>query len=71
MTFLGPRIDWGCVCSLCDWSWTAASEEEAKVVSVLHVLVRHPEDYQKTTGKDPEHAAWVYQEQVYHYRKVL
>lgn len=71
MTMLGPREDWGCVCSACEWSWTARSEKEAQVVSVLHVLVRHPELYQYTTGKDPERAAWDYKEQVYAYRKVL
>lgn len=68
---LGPRQDWAATCSLCEWSSTQPTEEEAKIVSVLHVLMKHPLHYELINGKDPGAMQWEYREQIDKYRKDL
>jgi hypothetical protein len=46
----------------CDWSEPAPVESEAKVLTALHVLHRHPEEYRKFTGKDPDAKKFEYRE---------
>lgn len=48
--------------SFCDWSTLAPREEFCKILMVMHVLVKHPADYQRITGKDPEMAAYAYRD---------
>lgn len=63
--------DWAALCEICEWERTMPSEKEAKVVTVLHVLVRHPDKYLEATGKDPGPAMFFYAEQINAYRKDL
>lgn len=55
----------------CGWSHVLFNENEAKLVSVLHVVVRHPEKYHETTGKDPANSEWEYRDYIRAYRRYL
>lgn len=55
----------------CEWSHTAFNKPEALVISVLHAVKRHPEEYQRDTGKNPEAVLHKYREYLYAYRKVI
>lgn len=65
--------EWAALCDVkeCGWSRTMNSEEEAKTVTVLHCIQKHPLIYAETTGKDPEHSAFLYQDLFRQYRKDL
>lgn len=59
-------------CQLCDWSRISEDGENfAKAMAVCHVLVRHPEAYQATTGKDPEIAKHDYRDFIEAFKKEL
>lgn len=55
----------------CDWSQIAPNEAIGKILSVLHVLVKHPEQYKEITGKDPERAAFDYRAELEKFRRFL
>lgn len=55
----------------CDWDRLCTSESLAREVAVLHVLVKHPQQYKEITGKDPEKAAFDYREQIEALRRHL
>lgn len=55
----------------CEWSYTAFNKPEAAAISVCHALLRHPEEYQRVTGKDPARMKYEYREFLYAYRKVI
>jgi hypothetical protein len=50
--------------TFCDWEREAPNEAFAKVLTVCHILVKHPKEYQEATGKDPEAKAYEYREYV-------
>lgn len=47
---------------ICEWSQLAPKEEFAKVLMVMHAVVKHPKEYHEITGKDPEAMAFTYRE---------
>jgi hypothetical protein len=55
-------IPWAALCDECEWSRTCKNDEIAKVVAVLHTVVKHPERYRSDTGKDPEEAEFMYRD---------
>lgn len=67
----GPREEMGVTCELCEWSAIAHDQGEAKVLQVLHFLIKHPMDYFQATGKRPEDAREAYAVQIALYRKKL
>ncbi len=48
----------------CGWDALTDSESDARIISVCHVLVKHPEEYQRATGKDPERMRREYAEHI-------
>ena len=67
-----------CIAKLCEWDYlcdkfTTETENEqfGRVLEGLHVLVKHPEQYQKDTGKDPAQQEYVYRELLKTVRHVL
>lgn len=62
---------WFCDCPVCDWDRVAPSEQVGRLVEVLHLLTKHPDDYRHITGNDPEIKAKEYQEYVDHFRRYL
>ncbi len=54
--------EWAALCELCEWSATCKNEEVAKIVTVLHAIRKHPENYHQATGRDPEEAEAMYKE---------
>jgi hypothetical protein len=58
-------------CDLCEWSHTAYNENEARIIAVIHVLIRHPDEYAATTGNDPHQKRYEYSDYVTAYRKVI
>lgn len=58
-------------CKHCEWDHYGISEQDAVVAETLHLLTKHPDEYQRLTGKDPEIATLEHYEMIQHYRKVL
>lgn len=58
-------------CDLCGWQRILFNENESKIVAVCHVVIRHPEAYFATTGKDPKHAEVEYRDYIEAYRRYL
>lgn len=46
----------------CEWSEISNFENETRVLSVLHVIEKHPEFYRRTTGKDPDRMKFDYRD---------
>lgn len=60
-----------CTAKRCEWDHLVQefptegeNERLGKTLEVLHVLVKHPDDYQELTGKDPDTAKATYREQI-------
>lgn len=56
----------------CDWDHFAEgdyAERECTIVSTLHTLVRHPEDFQRLAKRDPSTAVVQYKELLRHWRR--
>lgn len=58
-------------CSECGWQQIFFNENEAKLCSVLHVLIRHPDTYARTTGKDPAEMEFEYRDYILAYKEKL
>lgn len=56
-------------CDECEWSHTAYNRNEAQIISVLHVLYKHPERYLEITGNNPDIKKAEYQDYYVAYRK--
>lgn len=55
----------------CEWDHICPTEDMAKLLGALHVLVKHPDKYREMTGKDPDKAAYVYSKQIDALRRYL
>lgn len=55
----------------CDWEQFADTEDEGKMIAVLHVLVRHPDVYHRVTGNDPSQKVVEYREYIEAFRSKL
>lgn len=64
MGLIKPPIPSHGDCSLCDWDTYQDSDDMAKLLSVLHVLTKHPEKYQEITGNDPDSKLFEYREYI-------
>lgn len=58
-------------CPHCEWDKYCVSEKEATILEVLHRLEKHPEEYRKLTGKDPELAKHEHWEMLRIYKRML
>lgn len=57
--------------TFCEWSQIVPREEYAKILMVMHIVVKHPAEYKKFTGKDPEEMAYTYREFIDVTKKLL
>lgn len=60
----------------CDWDFFSSTggpmgERECKIVEVLHMVVKHPDDFRVMTGRDPVRAAAEYAEMIRAWARVL
>ena len=52
-------------CSQCEWTFAtdlSPAVKIARMMTVMHVLTKHPKVYAETVGRDPEEAAYEYRE---------
>lgn len=53
-----------CVPQLCSWDHLCNTQEYGQFLEVLHVLVKHPEQYRRDTGNDPDEMKFKYKEYI-------
>lgn len=58
-------------CAECQWARYTKEEWQGQVISVLHVLKKHPEVYQRETGNDPEKKLFEYRELLRAFRNLI
>lgn len=58
-------------CPYCEWDGYFRNENEVIVVEVLHILWKHPIEYQRLTDKDPEQARSEHAEMLRTYKSIL
>lgn len=60
-----------CEESGCDWDTYDETEERVQVLWVLHMVVKHPQEYFNMTGKDPEEVMFQYKDWLNTFRSRL
>lgn len=62
----------GCTLQLCDWdSVDAENNDVAAKLQVVHAIVRHPDEYHSSTGRDPQRLERDYEDMVRNYRRYV
>lgn len=65
------KIEKVAMCDDCEWSQITHGEREMNLLSTLHILTKHPNEYYDRTGKDPTVAIRRYAEEIKGLRRML
>lgn len=61
---MSPRGYVSCLLQTCEWSETFDSPQVAVIAEVLHMVLKHPDEYHAATGKDPDVVKYDYRVEI-------